>query len=168
MAQFLKCDSSLPPYMAFPNFLLSMTELSETAKIVYVVLLNRSRLSMREAKWQDEEGQVFIYYPIKDLAKTMHKSEMTIKTALRALEDADLIWRKHNGVKKANQIFVKVPPEFLMIVEGTENCLQDGQKTVSITDRKLSTSNKEKRNKEGAINKCGKPRNYECGEDESL
>ena len=36
-------DGKLPPYMAYPRFLLGM-DLSETAKLVYVLLLARARI----------------------------------------------------------------------------------------------------------------------------
>lgn len=43
MTQFLIKDTLIPPYMAFPRFLLDMEQLSETAKILYVLLLDRAR-----------------------------------------------------------------------------------------------------------------------------
>ena len=51
-----------------------------------------------------------------------------------------------------NRIYIKYPPEALaqmdrnFSVRQTENCLTDGKQTVSVTDRKLSSSNKEKNN----------------------
>ena len=43
MTQFLTQDSLIPPYMAFPRFLLDKDGLSETAKILYTILLDRAR-----------------------------------------------------------------------------------------------------------------------------
>ena len=51
MIQFLKCDSYLPPYMAYPKFLMKV-DISETAKLVYMLLLDRARLSMKNKDWQ--------------------------------------------------------------------------------------------------------------------
>ena len=93
MTQFLTQDGPIPPYMAFPRFLLDMEQLSETAKILYVLLLDRARLSQKNEGWVDERGRAFIFFPIKDLAETMHKSEMSVKTALAVLEKTDLIFR---------------------------------------------------------------------------
>ena len=39
MTEFLTADTSLPPYMVFPRFLLD-TELNETTKLLYVILLD--------------------------------------------------------------------------------------------------------------------------------
>ena len=94
MTQFLTTDTALPAYMAYPKFLLDMTDISETAKLVYIVLLDRARISQVKGSWADENGNVFIFYPIQDLAKAIHKSEMSVKTALSSLEDHALILRK--------------------------------------------------------------------------
>ena len=152
MTQFLEQDSLIPPYMSFPRFLLDKDGLSETAKILYTILLDRARLSQKNDGWTDEQGYVFILFPIKNLAEAMHKSEMSIKTALTALEKETLIVRKRQGAGFPNRIYVKYPPEYLtqtdrnLSVRQTENYPIDGKKTFSETDRKLSSSNKEKNN----------------------
>lgn len=89
MTRFLTQDSSIPPYMAFPRFLLDKDGLNETAKILYTILLDRARLSQKNDGWTDEQGRVFIFFPIKNLAETMHKSEMSIKTALSVKRQSD-------------------------------------------------------------------------------
>lgn len=61
MTRNLHKDSPIPPYMAYPRFLLMM-DISETAKLVYVLLLDRTRLSMKNEVWEDENGHVFIHY----------------------------------------------------------------------------------------------------------
>ena len=152
MTRFLTQDSPIPPYMAFPRFLLDKDGLNEPAKILYTILLDRARLSQKNDGWADEQGHVFIFFPIRNLAETMHKSEMSIKTALSALEKENLIVRKRQGAGFPNRIYVKYPPEALALtdrnlsVRQIENCPTDGKKTVSLTDRKLSSSNKEKNN----------------------
>ena len=126
--------------------------MSETAKILYTILLDRARLSQKNDGWTDEQGHVFILFPIKNLVEVMHKSEMSIKTALTALEKETLIVRKRQGAGFPNRIYVRVPTETLaptdrnLSVRQMEICPTDGKKTVSVTDRKLSSSNKEKNN----------------------
>ena len=46
MTDFLTADTSLPSYMMFPRFLLGL-EINETAKMLYMILLDRARLSQR-------------------------------------------------------------------------------------------------------------------------
>jgi len=148
LTQYLSSDSRIPEYMSFPKFLLEITSLNETAKIIYTVLLDRGRLSQKKAGWADEYGHVFIYYPIKDLAAAVHKSEMSVKSALSALDKEQLIHRQRTGLGKANRIYVKLPlpEERNLSVREKEKCPYVGKNSVCQTDRKLSTSNNEKSN----------------------
>ena len=148
MTHYLHPNSKIPEYMAFPKFLLERTSLNETAKIVYMILLNRARLSQKNDGWTDERGYIFIYFPIKDIADAIHKSEMSVKSALSALERDKLIDRQHQGVGKANRIFVKIPVERKPSARQTGKCPCSGKKTVCQEERKLSGSNKEKSNNE--------------------
>ncbi|MBR4655198.1 MAG: replication initiator protein A [Oscillospiraceae bacterium] len=96
---YLTSSTRLSGYMAFPHFLLG-SGLSETAMLAYALLLDRARLSMTNPQWIDEEGHVFLRYPIRELAAALRRSEMTVKTALAALEEQGLILRQHLGIGK--------------------------------------------------------------------
>ena len=50
MTDFLTADTNLPSYMMFPRFLLDM-EINETAKMLYIILLDRARLSQKTEGW---------------------------------------------------------------------------------------------------------------------
>lgn len=52
MTDFLTADTNLPSYMMFPRFLLDM-EINETAKMLYIILLDRARLSQKNEGWSD-------------------------------------------------------------------------------------------------------------------
>ena len=145
-------DSQIPAYMAYPRFLLT-ADLSETAKLIYVLLLDRARLSMKNEGWEDEHGHVFIYYTITDLASTSGKSEMTVKNALAALERKHLIFRKRQGAGLPSKIYVKVQ---------TETCPAGGTIFKPQADKKLSASNKQRKRKEKPV------RNYDYEEGDSL
>lgn len=110
MTQFLQRDSPIPHFFAYPKFLLTL-DLSETAKTVYMLLLDRAKLSMQKDGWCDARGHVYIHYTIQSLASAIGKSEMTVKIALKALEQQGLIYRQRQGAGKPNRIFVKVQTE---------------------------------------------------------
>ena len=112
MTDFLTADTSLPSYMMFPRFLLDM-EINETAKMLYMILLDRARLSQKNEGWSDTNGHVFLYFTIEALAEVLHKSQMTVKTALAVLEKQELIFRKRQGPGHPNRIYVKIPKETL-------------------------------------------------------
>ena len=110
MTQYLKCDSYLPRYMAYPRFLLDV-DISETAKLVYMLLLDRARMSMKNKDWQDEMGRVFVLYTIPNLAKDIGKGETTVKKALNQLVKQGLILKQSLGPGQPNKIYVKIQTE---------------------------------------------------------
>ena len=152
MTQFLHRGSQIPHFYMYPRFLLTL-DLSETTKMIYMLLLDRARLSMQKEGWQDEQGRVFIHYTIHSLAATIQRSEMTVKNALKALEQRRLIYRQRQGVGMPNRIYVKVQ---------TENCLTGGTTFCPQKERKLSASNNKRNNNRNYT------RVYEYEEGESL
>lgn len=148
MTDFLTADTNLPSYMMFPRFLLDM-EINETAKMLYIILLDRARLSQKNEGWSDINGHVFIYFTIEALADVLHKSQMTVKTALAVLEKQELIFRKRQGPGQPNRIYVKLPKETIhytdrfLSLRQTKNCPIDRQDSFPDTDRKLSGNKKE-------------------------
>lgn len=107
MTDYITNHTVLPPYMMYPKFLLTQ-HIIETAKLIYVLLLDRARLSATKHEYTDRNGRVYIYYPIEDMADDIHKSRTTVKNALAALEDSRLIVRVHQGIGQASKIYVKV------------------------------------------------------------
>ena len=144
----LKPNSPMPPYMVYPRFL-SELDLSDTAKTVYVRLLDRGRLSGRNPGWIDEQGNVFLHYTIEALARDIGKGETVMKQALHDLEQEGLIKRVRQGPGRANRIYVCLPQ--------SENRPIDRRKT----DRK--TVGKPTTNKKDSVR-----RNYQYQEGESL
>ena len=80
IADYIRADTTLPAYLPYPRFLLKM-EISQTAKLLYALLLDRSTLSQKN-KWQDGEGRIFIIYPIAEIAEMLDKGCTTIKGRL--------------------------------------------------------------------------------------
>lgn len=144
---FFKSNAQISSYMVFPRFLLDY-ELSETTKLIYIVLLDRARLSMKNEKWIDENGNVFVYYTIKSLASALHKKDTTIKNSLKQLEDLNLIYRIKQGIGQPNKIYIKLPSS------QSENCLTDSQK-IDSHEANILTASKKERTKLNISNKYG-------------
>lgn len=160
MTQFMTQNSLIPAYMAYPRFLLTV-KLNETAKLVYMLLLDRARLSMQTEGWQDEQGHVFINYTIENLAEAIGKSEMTVKGSLKALEAQGLIYRHRQGSGKPNRIYVKIPIENCLT--GRTGNYPSGRTAFDRqTDRKVSAINNKNNNRESYV------RNYDFEEGESF
>ena len=107
----------LPQYLPYAHFLLD-TNLNHTAKLLYTLLLDRATLSQKNS-WMDEHGFVYVIFPLSALSKALRCSTMSIKRALRSLEDADLIERRRGRITVPNSIFVKVPTDKNVPLHGT-------------------------------------------------
>lgn len=97
----------LPRYLPFPKFLLD-AQLSHTAKLLYALLLDRATLS-RKNNWTDEQGRIYVVYPIPKLAQTLGCSFSSITRSLTELTNAGLIERTRSGFSKPSRIFLKIP-----------------------------------------------------------
>ena len=80
IADYMTAETIIPSYLPYPRFLLKM-DLSQTAKLLYALLLDRSTLSQKNG-WQDDEGRVYIVYPIAEMAEILDKGRTTIQDAL--------------------------------------------------------------------------------------
>ena len=98
-------------------------EISQTAKLLYSLLLDRSTLSQKN-KWQDDEGRIYIIYPIAEIAEILDKGSTTIKGALNELDAAGLLERERGGFSAPNRLYVKVRS-----ATGTVFRPTDGRKT---------------------------------------
>ena len=83
-------------------------------KLLYMVLLDRARLSLKNEGWTDESGHVFLYFTIESMAEVLHKSQMTIKTSLAALEKQDLIIRKRQGCRSSEPDLCEIPGKSIL------------------------------------------------------
>lgn len=133
--QEMRNDTKMPPFLVFPRFLLKM-ELSDTAKLVYILLLNRAKMSLKNKSWTNSDGFVYVHYTIRSMAKEIHRCESTVKTAYSDLEKAGLIRRERQGKNHPNRIYVRLPGQ-------TGNCPPDGQNTLPQGGKKLSGKNKD-------------------------
>ena len=142
---YMTNQTQIPVYLPYPRFMLGMN-LTQTAKVLYALLLDRASLS-RKTGWKDEEGHIFVVYPIAYLADDLRKSHMTVKKALNELEDAGLLERQKQGFSKPNLLYVRIPAEGKKSVPvkerklspiGKEKDTYEGKKTVPVMDRKVS------------------------------
>ena len=106
MGEYITSGTVFPNYYQFPEFLL-WEPISQTAKLTYMILYDRARLSQKN-DW-NVEGKIYTVYPIADLAETLGKSESTIKAILNELDEAGLLIRKSGGFAKANKLYVLIP-----------------------------------------------------------
>lgn len=119
MTEYMTDQTRIPVFLPYPRFLLK-TELTNTARVLYALLLDRAKLSRRN-EWKDEKGQIYLIYPISNMSKDLGKSQTTIKKAMRELEDAGLVEKKRQGFCLPNILYIKIP------LEEREACLSKGK-----------------------------------------
>ena len=97
-------------YMQMPRWLFSdprYADMSLDAKVTYTFLLNRFQLSRRKG-WVNDQGEVFVIFPRKELAKELRICEKRVTAAFRKLVELELVWEKRCGRGEANQIYLAV------------------------------------------------------------
>ena len=122
-------NTSFPPYIWYPKFLLKI-ELPDTAKLVYILLLDRLRLSMSHAGWTDSEGVPYVNFTIQGLCAETGRGETAVKTALKQLREAGLIRCVRQGMPRPSRIYVNLP------AEGQKSASQEGRKSAYQESRK--------------------------------
>ena len=146
IADYMKKDSKLLPYLPYPRFLLDV-DLTQSAKVLYAVLLDRANLS-RANGWMDEDGNIYIVFPLNKIADLVDKGPSTVKNALTELETAGLIERRRCGNGMPNRIYVKQPDsqdidrlmDKKLAVKRPENWPADSQKVGRQIARKLASN----------------------------
>ena len=119
------------------------TDLSHTAKLLYTLLLDRATLSQKN-NWMDERGFVYVIFPLLSLSDALQCSTMSIKRALRSLEDADLIERRRSRIAVPNSLFVKVPTAQKHSSAWNDFILSDGTEMMPSMEQKCSTNQRNK------------------------
>lgn len=107
---YLYQDTPFLQYYQFPEFLLKLP-VSQTAKILYMILYDRARLSQRN-NWADEDGHIYLVFPILEMAAKTGRSVSAVKAALNELLQADLLKKVRVGFGKPNRLYVRIPSDF--------------------------------------------------------
>ena len=87
----------------------AFAKLPGDAQILYFVMLEYLN-DAEEKGWIDEEGKLYIEFPIQEIMNLLHCSE---RKAIRLLEELDeqkglgLIKKKTQGGKKPNRLYLK-------------------------------------------------------------
>ena len=137
-------NTPLPQYLPYVRFLFD-TDLNHTAKMVYTLLLDRATLSQKN-NWVDERGFVYVVFPLSSLSEVLRCSTMSIKRALRSLENAGLIERRNYKTAAPTSIFVKVPTVQKCSPVWNDFALCDGTEMIPFMEQECSTNQRNKNN----------------------
>lgn len=145
-------------FIMFPKWLMmdpEFSKLSNDAKVLYVNLKDRYRLSLKN-NWVDKEGRAFLVCKRTSMETMLHKTDKTIKKIMQELIDCKLLIEKRNGMSKPNHIYLLTPsfknydePQFEednYIVEEFINNSSEGleeNKTERVTRKNSDSRNEE-------------------------
>ena len=144
ISDYLMPNTPLPQYLPYVRFLFD-TDLNHTAKMVYTLLLDRATLSQKN-NWVDERGFVYVVFPLSSLSEVLRCSTMSIKRALRSLENAGLIERRNYKTAAPTSIFVKVPTVQKCSPVWNDFALCDGTEMIPFMEQECSTNQRNKNN----------------------
>ncbi len=106
-------------------------KLSINEKFLYILLLDRISLSAKN-NWVNDEGNVFVFYKLEEIAKQMECSKTTAKKTLDGLVSKNFVVKESRGIGKANRIYVgnvcplcSIPYEIIQKEEMTKNVVQE-------------------------------------------
>lgn len=78
----MRADTRLPPYLPYPRFLLQ-TDLTQTAMLLYALLLDRATLSQANG-WLDEGGRIYLVSHREDCRRAGQKPHDRENRSFRA------------------------------------------------------------------------------------
>ena len=100
---YITSGSTLPPYLAYPRFLLGMN-IRLTAKEVYAIMLDMTLNS--EA---DKRGRRYLAFYNKTIAEIIDRTSSTVAQSLRELEAVGLVEKKLIALHTPYHIYIKLP-----------------------------------------------------------
>lgn len=96
-------------FLMMPRFLIKekrFSQLSDTSKILYSLMLERMSLS-RKNNWFDDQDRPYIYYSVDCAKQETGRSKPTVIKAMKEIEEIGLIERKKQGQGKPTIVYVK-------------------------------------------------------------
>ena len=103
---YITSGSMLPPYLAFPRFLLGVN-VRFTAKEVYVIMLDMTLHS--EQVQTDKHGRRYLAFFNKTVAEIIDRTPSAVAQALRELEDVGLVEKKLIALHVPYHVYIKLP-----------------------------------------------------------
>ena len=160
MSQYMYRYTKLPQYLPMPKFLTELP-LSNTARYIYTLLLSRAQYSQRN-EMVDEQGRVYIFYPIHQIAEKSGKGITTVKNALKHLIEVGILEKISEGKGRANRLYLLFPEEEVGQKSGVGKLTPLGQKVVQNYVGNMTTSKYRSKNNSNPL------RDYDYDEKESF
>ena len=103
---YITSGSTLPPYLAYPRFLLGMN-VRLTAKEIYAIMLDMTLNS--DMVQTDKCGRRYLAFYNKTIAEIIDRTPGTVAQSLRELEGVGLVEKKLIAPHTPYHIYIKLP-----------------------------------------------------------
>ena len=116
-------DSPAASYVPLPRFLLqdeTLCEISNDAKVLYALLLDRASIS-RKNSYVEPDGTIRLYFTVEQAQAKLHRSRQSATRIFRELEYSGLIIRKKQGLDKPALITLNYPSDAKLIAKEAED-----------------------------------------------
>lgn len=96
-------------YSTLPSLILYeepyKTKLSDKAKLLYIIILDRLKLSVRN-NYTNDKNEVYIYLSRQEVQKILNCSDKTVTKSFNELISLDLIYEERTAIGKSIRIYV--------------------------------------------------------------
>ena len=116
-------DSPAASYVPLPRFLLqdeTLCEISNDAKVLYALLLDRASIS-RQNGYIEPDGTIRLYFTVEQAQAKLHRSRQSATRIFRELEHSGLIVRRKQGLGKPALITLNYPADAKLIAKEETN-----------------------------------------------
>ena len=116
-------DSPAASYVPLPRFLLqdeTLCEISNDAKVLYALLLDRASIS-RKNSYVEPDGTIRLYFTVEQAQAKLHRSHQSATRIFRELEYSGLIVRRKQGLGKPALITLNYPADAKLIAKEETN-----------------------------------------------
>ena len=116
-------DSPAASYVPLPRFLLqdeTLCEISNDAKVLYALLLDRASIS-RKNSYVEPDGTIRLYFTVEQAQAKLHRSRQSATRIFRELEYSGLIVRRKQGLGKPALITLNYPADAKLIAKEETN-----------------------------------------------
>ena len=116
-------DSPAASYVPLPRFLLqdeTLCEISNDAKVLYALLLDRASIS-RKNSYVEPDGTIRLYFTVEQAQAKLHRSRQSATRIFRELEHSGLIVRRKQGLGKPALITLNYPADAKLIAKEETN-----------------------------------------------
>lgn len=116
-------DSPAASYVPLPRFLLqdeTLWEISNDAKVLYALLLDRASIS-RQNGYVEPDGTIRPYFTVEQAQAKLHRSRQSATRIFRELEYSGLIVRRKQGLGRPALITLNYPADAKLIAKEETN-----------------------------------------------